>query len=65
MGLTQAHWHKSSRSNDNANCVEVADNLPLIVAVRDTKDREGGTLLFAHDAWSTFVDGVKRGEFDS
>jgi len=65
MDLSQARWHKSSRSSDTANCVEVADNLPLVVAVRDTKDRDGGTLLFAHDAWTAFIYGVKRSEFDS
>ncbi|MEW2380903.1 DUF397 domain-containing protein [Micromonospora sp. NPDC047707] len=54
--LTRARWHKSSRSSSNGgNCVEVADNLPGVVLVRDTKDRDGGTLAFAPAAWRAFV----------
>jgi hypothetical protein len=63
--LTHALWHKSTRSGGNGGqCVEVADNLPHIVAVRDTKNRDGGTLTFTPDAWIAFVDGVKDREFD-
>lgn len=64
MDLTKAHWRTSSRSGANGNCVEVAENLPGIVAVRDTKDRDGGTLVFGDAAWTAFVAGVKDGEFD-
>jgi hypothetical protein len=38
--------------------------LPDFVAVRDTKNRDGGTLIVARDAWTAFVDGVKDCEFD-
>lgn len=62
--LSGAVWHKSSQSADGQNCVEVADNLPRVVAVRDTKDREAGTLLFTHGEWTAFLSGVKDGEFD-
>lgn len=56
MELTGATWRKSSRSNGNGGeCIEVADNLPGVVLVRDSKDRDGGTLTFAPDAWRTFV----------
>jgi hypothetical protein len=64
MDLSQAKWHKSTRSGGSGNCVEVADNLPGIVAVRDTKNRDGGTLIFTDAEWSAFVGGVKDGEFD-
>lgn len=61
--LTGAVWHKSTRSG-TGNCVEVAGNLPGIVAVRDTKDRDGGTLVFTHDEWRAFLGGVRDGDFD-
>ena len=63
--LTGAVWHKSTRSGGNGgDCVEVAVNLPGIVAVRDTKDRDGAALVFTHGEWEAFVAGVRDGEFD-
>jgi len=58
MELTEARWRKSTRS-DSANCVEVADNLPGRVYVRDTKNRDGATLAFAPSSWSSFVELAK------
>ncbi|SBT44568.1 DUF397 domain-containing protein [Micromonospora narathiwatensis] len=56
VDLTGAHWRTSTRSGDNGgNCVEVADNLPGVVAVRDSKDRSGPVLTFTPDAWAAFV----------
>jgi hypothetical protein len=63
MDLTGACWQKSARSGAE-NCVEVAANLAGIVAVRDTKDRHGGTLVFGDEQWAAFVSGVKDGDFD-
>jgi hypothetical protein len=62
--LTGAEWRKSTRSGGGNNCVEVADNLSRIVAVRDTKNRDSGTLIFTRGEWSAFLAGVKNGEFD-
>ena len=54
------NWRKSIRSTATGNCVEVADNLPGRVLVRDTKDRDGGTLAFEPAAWAAFVALTKR-----
>ena len=63
--LTGARWHKSTRSGGNGgDCVEVATNLPGIVAVRDTKNRDGGTLIFTRAEWAGFLAGAKGVEFD-
>ncbi|MEV6229464.1 DUF397 domain-containing protein [Saccharopolyspora shandongensis] len=59
--LSRATWRKSSRSNGNGGaCVEVAVT-PEVVGVRDTKDRNGGTLTFAPDQWHTFLTSLTRG----
>ncbi|MBQ1020771.1 DUF397 domain-containing protein [Micromonospora sp. D93] len=56
MDMTGARWRKSTKSGGNGgNCVEVADNLPGVVLVRDTKDRDGGTLTFNLQSWRGFV----------
>ncbi|GGL31100.1 DUF397 domain-containing protein [Planomonospora parontospora] len=66
MDLSAAVWRKSSRSGDSGGqCVEVADNLPGVVAVRDSKDPDGPKLLFTPAQWRAFVGGIKSGEFDS
>ena len=65
MDLNGASWRKASLSGNNGgNCVEVAVNLPSIIAMRDSKDREGPVLVFTPDAWLAFTAGVKAGEFD-
>ncbi|MCQ8832918.1 DUF397 domain-containing protein [Streptomyces malaysiensis] len=59
--LSTTAWRKSSYSNnDGGMCVEVADNLPGIVPVRDSKNPEGPVLIFQNDAWSTFIASLKN-----
>lgn len=56
-------FRKSSKSGGNGNCVEVA-KVGEVVVVRDSKNREGGSLQFTPGEWDAFVGGVKGNEFD-
>jgi hypothetical protein len=62
--LSAARWRASSYSSPDGNCVEVAPLSGGRVAVRDSKHRDGGVLVFSGADWQAFVAGVRRGEFD-
>jgi hypothetical protein len=65
MDLTGATWRKSSYSGGNGgNCVEVASDLPGVVAVRDSKDRGGPVLIFTPDEWRALAAEAKAGDLD-
>ncbi|MFI2714209.1 DUF397 domain-containing protein [Micromonospora sp. NPDC018662] len=51
-------WFKSSRSSNNANCIEVRC-VGGTVDVRDTKDRTGPVLAFDGRSWASFVAALK------
>jgi hypothetical protein len=71
-------WAKSSYSGNGANCVEATAvtsregldipagkaNTEKLILLRDSKDPDGGTLVFDEHEWSAFIAGVKDGEFD-
>jgi hypothetical protein len=61
VDLIGASWRKSTRSGSGGgNCVEVADNLPGVVGVRDSKDQAGPVLTFEPGAWQAFISLAKR-----
>jgi Domain of unknown function (DUF397) len=58
------NWRKSSYSSGNGGeCVEVANTGHVMV--RDTTDRDGGTLAFTTAAWKAFTAHLKRSLADS
>ncbi|MFI2430456.1 DUF397 domain-containing protein [Streptomyces sp. NPDC018693] len=59
IDLNLGAWRRSSYSNkEGGDCVEVADNLPGITPVRDSKNPEGPALLFGDGAWALFIDSL-------
>ncbi len=53
-------WVKSSYSSGTGGqCVEVARNVPGVVAVRDSKDPGGPVLRFTAGEWKRLIDRVK------
>jgi hypothetical protein len=59
IDLSCAEWRKSSYSGQSGNCVEVARNLPGLVAVRDSKDPDVGRLVVSREAWQVFMKKVR------
>ncbi|MEU8381079.1 DUF397 domain-containing protein [Streptosporangium sp. NPDC048865] len=64
LDLSNAKWRTSTRSQGNGQCVEVATNIPGVVAVRDSKNSDGPALVFMSADWKSFLAGVKGGRFD-
>ncbi|MFE5164901.1 DUF397 domain-containing protein [Streptomyces sp. NPDC056697] len=57
-------WRKSTYSDSNGGtCVEVADGIPAVVPVRDSKNPSGPALVFPPSSWASFISAVKGGEF--
>ncbi|MEU3354185.1 DUF397 domain-containing protein [Streptomyces sp. NPDC037389] len=54
-------WRKSSYSGVQSDCIEIADGIPALTPVRDSKNPHGPVLLFEAGAWSTFVRDLKAG----
>lgn len=56
-------WRMSSYSTFNGNCVEAGTGNCGLVHVRDSKNLAGDMLNVPRPAWSSFLAGIKAGEF--
>ncbi|MBW1603383.1 DUF397 domain-containing protein [Streptomyces sp. JJ66] len=66
MTTESPRWFTSSYSDNGGQCVEVAANLVAshrVVPVRDSKHPTGPRLHLPVDAFTSFVTGVKTGEW--
>lgn len=58
--LSGASWRKSSRSDGERECVEVADLDSGHRAVRDSKHPTGPALLVPPAEWAAFTTGIRN-----
>ncbi|WP_371660992.1 DUF397 domain-containing protein [Streptomyces sp. NBC_00280] len=59
IDLTDAIWTKSSRSNGQSACVEVAFLGETTVPIRDSKNPHAPILVASEAAWGAFVEHLK------
>ncbi|GAA2720237.1 MULTISPECIES: DUF397 domain-containing protein [Streptomyces] len=55
LDLSIATWRKSTYSQTNGSCIEVAEQFADVMPVRDSKDPGRTPLVFPRSAWSSFV----------
>jgi hypothetical protein len=60
MSQPRPAWRKSSYSNGEASCVEVA--AARAVGVRDSKDPHGPRLTVSAGSWAAFTQRVRQGD---
>ncbi len=64
IDLSRANWRKARRSLHNGGCVEIAANLPEIVAVRDSTRPSAGAHVVTRAAFAQFLADTKAGRYD-
>jgi hypothetical protein len=58
--LNSVRWRRSSYSNANGGeCVEITEDLPGVVPVRDSKRPHGPVLVVPVGVWDVFVSSLK------
>lgn len=62
--MSQVRWTKSSYSQGGRpECVEVTEDLPGQVGVRDSKNTHAGVHAVSRPTFKKFITGLKRGNF--
>jgi Domain of unknown function (DUF397) len=65
IDLSRADWRKARLSStSNGGCVEIAANLPAVVAVRDSTRPSDGAHVVNRAAFARFLADTKAGRFD-
>jgi hypothetical protein len=62
--LSGAAWRKAKASQNNGGCVEIADNLPDVIAIRDSKQPLRGAHVVSRAAFAAFIADAKAGGYD-
>ena len=62
--LSGAGWRKSSASNSQGACVELARLGSGEFAVRNSRNPDGPALIYTRAEIEALISGVKSGEFD-
>ena len=59
IDMSRAEWQKSSYSGQSGNCVEVARNLPGLVAIRDSQAPDEAKLVVSQESWRVVLKGLR------
>ncbi len=62
--LSRADWRKATASQNNGGCVEVAANLPGVIAIRDSKRPADGAHVVSGAAFAAFLADAWAGRYD-
>jgi hypothetical protein len=62
--LEGAVWKKSQRSNSQGQCVELARLDARTVAIRNSRDPQGSSLIFEVDSVREMIAQLRTGRFD-
>lgn len=60
ISLPEVEWRKSSRSGAIGNCVEIAWLPGELVALRNSRDRQGPALIYPQVDLATFLTEAKK-----